>query len=310
VYAKTLTGTAVPKTLEEMFRAWLVPLVILGVTATATTAHAKVRRETKAPKLRPPAAELYALNTRETFILRPDAKGRFGKAQLRGWNRFLRCHHTGRTHLMSSRLAALIYDIDKHFEFKRVFVVAGYRAPRVAKEKGNPKSPHKKGLACDFRVDGVSNTDLRDYERTLPRVGVGYYPNSDFVHLDVRDKKSAFWIDYSGPGERAMYSRTPEQDLSIERDVVAVDDEPTPPVPAGATADSILGRVPSTPAIPTAVAPAMVPGAGAAATPVSRPLVAPTASAAAGGPQPQAAAGKGAAAPNSLPPPPPSDRNN
>ena len=60
-----------------------------------------------------------------------------------------------------------------------------------------------KGLACDFRVVGVKNTELRDYLRhAFKHVGVGYYPNSSFVHLDVRQGASAFWIDYSGPGER------------------------------------------------------------------------------------------------------------
>ena len=121
---------------------------------------------------------------------------------------------------MSTRLAQLIYDVDKHFGFKRILVVAGYRAPKIAREKGNPKSPHKKGVACDFRIEGVPNTDLRDYERTLPKVGVGYYPNSEFVHLDcdpLRNKHSAFWIDYSRPGERAKYSKNPEGDLEAEK---------------------------------------------------------------------------------------------
>jgi uncharacterized protein YcbK (DUF882 family) len=177
----------------------------------------KKRRKPPAPP--PPAAELVALNTHETFLLRPDAHGRFTRASLHGWNHFLRCHHTGRVHTMSTRLAELIYEVDKHFEFKKVIVVAGYRAPRIAREKGNPKSPHKKGVACDFRLDGVANTELRDFERTLSHVGVGYYPNSEFVHLDVdpsRNKHSAFWIDYSRPGERARYSKNPEADLEGE----------------------------------------------------------------------------------------------
>jgi len=211
------------------------------VAAPAAAPPAKVatkkRRKPKRPPP-PPAAELYALNTRETFLLRPDAKGRFTKAILRGWNHFLRCHHTGRTHSMSTRLAQLIYQVAQHFEFKRVLVVAGYRAPRVAREKGNPKSPHKKGVACDFRIDGVPNTDLRDFERTLPKVGVGYYPNSEFVHLDVdpmRAKRSAFWIDYSAPGERARYSRNPQGDLETEKMPLAGEDDellaPLPPLP-------------------------------------------------------------------------------
>lgn len=122
---------------------------------------------------------------------------------------------------MSERLARVIYQVSKHFDWKRVVVVAGYRAPRVARRKGNPKSPHKKGVACDFRIEGVSNEELRDFERTLPHVGVGYYPNSEFVHLDVdpsRSKHSAFWIDYSGPGQRARYAKDPLVVLQQERE--------------------------------------------------------------------------------------------
>jgi len=201
------------------------PTAEKATTTTIPKVATKKKRRKTPPPPPPPAADLFALNTHESFKLRPDAKGRVTQKQLHGWNRFLRCHHTGRVHSMSTRLAQLIYDVDKHFGFKRILVVAGYRAPRVAREKGNPKSPHKKGVACDFRIEGVPNTELRDYERTLPKVGVGYYPNSEFVHLDVdplRNKHSAFWIDYSRPGERAKYSKNPESDLEAEK-------SPTPP---------------------------------------------------------------------------------
>ena len=115
---------------------------------------------------------------------------------------------------MSPRLAALLYATARHFDDRPITVIAGYRAPKVARKKGNPKSPHKKGIACDFRIDGVDNTVLRDYLRdTYTGVGVGYYPNAGFIHLDARGGKSAFWIDYSGPGERAEYSRDPDGDL-------------------------------------------------------------------------------------------------
>lgn len=246
-----------------------------GSEAPAPRVAVKKKRR-KPPPPPPPAAELYALNTHESFKLRPDAKGRFGRAQLRGWNRFLRCHHTGRTHVMATRLAELIYEVDKHFDFKRVLVVAGYRAPRVAREKGNPKSPHKKGVACDFRIEGVPNTELRDYERGLPRVGVGYYPNSDFVHLDVdpmRNRRSAFWIDYSKPGERARYSKDPSADLVAEKvggaDSGGDDDNelaplgPLPTLPAQPIPDGLGGGGPQ------------ISGAQGAAAPNHAPALAP-----------------------------------
>ncbi len=190
---------------------------------------ASAARPPRVVKKRPSPVEMLALNTHESFTLQPDPSGHFGNKELHGWSRFLRCHHTGRVHLMAGRLATLIYETSKHFSFGKVLVVAGYRAPRIARQKGNPKSPHKKGLACDFRIEGVANTELRDYLRgAFARVGVGYYPNSDFVHLDVRDKQSAFWIDYSGPGERARYSRSPEEDLRGEQEAQA-DGEPDDP---------------------------------------------------------------------------------
>jgi hypothetical protein len=116
---------------------------------------------------------------------------------------------------MNPRLMKLLYQTGRHWPGKRLEVVSGYRSPKVAK---NPRSPHMKGLACDFRVEGVTTTELRDYLRQhFEKVGVGYYPNSTFVHLDVRKEKSAFWIDYSGPGERAIYSENPNEDLKTGR---------------------------------------------------------------------------------------------
>lgn len=171
-----------------------------------------------APKASP-AATLVAINTHETFALRPDGKGRFDGKTLKAFANFLRCHHTGRKHAIAPRLLQLLYATAKQFDFQRIVVVAGYRAPKVAREKGNPKSPHKQGVACDFRIEGVANTDLRDFLRDkFDRVGVGYYPNSGFIHLDVRTA-NAFWIDESGPGERARYTRDTSEALAVERAV-------------------------------------------------------------------------------------------
>jgi len=116
---------------------------------------------------------------------------------------------------MDPRLLRLIYETGRHFEGRRIEVISGYRHPTVAK---NPKTPHKEGLACDFRVVGIKNAELRDFLRKeFKAVGVGYYPNSGFVHLDVRKEKSAFWIDYSGPKENAIYSEDPNGDLRTGR---------------------------------------------------------------------------------------------
>ena len=61
----------------------------------------------------------------------------------------------------------------------------------------------------------MSNRRLVAFARTFDKVGVGYYPNSVFVHVDTRDKR-AFWIDYSKPGEKAIYGRAGMKKSEIE----------------------------------------------------------------------------------------------
>jgi hypothetical protein len=78
-------------------------------------------------------------------------------------------------------------------------VVCGYRTSSYFQD-----SRHRQSAAIDFSVIGVRNAELRDYLLTLDQVGVGYYPNSSFVHLDVRNEKT-YWIDYAGPGEPPRY---------------------------------------------------------------------------------------------------------
>jgi uncharacterized protein YcbK (DUF882 family) len=217
----------------------LAAAVLLCVVPPASTARASRpdagRERTRSrPHARTlPAVEMQHLTTHESFVLRPDENGRLGGKRLRGLKHFLRCHHTGREHAMAPRLAELLYATAHHFGDRPITVVAGYRAPKVARKKGNTRSPHKKGVACDFRVDGVKVTEVRDYvRRAFQGVGVGYYPNSGFIHLDVGRKQSAFWIDYSGPGERADYSADPDGDI---RNGVA---DPAPPTVADGEGDA------------------------------------------------------------------------
>ena len=69
---------------------------------------------------------------------------------------------------------------------------------------GDPRRSWVPAYRFDMRVTGVPNEVLRDHCRTYKNVGVGYYPNSLFVHFDVRSK-STFWVDLSKPGEAPKY---------------------------------------------------------------------------------------------------------
>jgi uncharacterized protein YcbK (DUF882 family) len=191
-------------------------------TTAKATAKATVKAPTKADKKqkklsRYAPVELFEVNTKETLKLRfHDDRGRPIKGWKKRFDRFMRCHQTGTVFNMDSRLPHMLYEVGRHYEGHRLEVVSGYRHPKVAR---NPKSPHKQGLACDFRVAGIPNTNLRDYLRkTFSHAGVGYYPNSVFVHLDNRKNgPAAFWIDYSGPGQAAFYAENPNEDLRTGR---------------------------------------------------------------------------------------------
>jgi uncharacterized protein YcbK (DUF882 family) len=109
----------------------------------------------------------------------------------------------GLSHPVEPRLVHLLAAVSNHFGSRKVEIISGFRPYSPLQHTSH--SNHNVGKALDFRVLGVPNEAVRDYCRTLRDVGCGYYPNSTFVHMDVREKPS-FWIDYSRPGEPPRYN--------------------------------------------------------------------------------------------------------
>jgi len=171
----------------------------------------RIKRKTKVHGLRLPAMPLYHVHNREAMRIRLyDAQGKLRAAAFRRFTRFMRCTHTARARKIHWRLLVVLYDLWLHFGQPQVSVFSGHRPQVVARLK---TSRHVTGHAIDFNFDAISNVRVRKYLlKHYPQVGVGFYPNSFHVHLDVRPKKT-FWIDYGSPGEAAMYSRTPGRDL-------------------------------------------------------------------------------------------------
>ncbi|AKT42795.1 YcbK family protein [Chondromyces crocatus] len=107
--------------------------------------------------------------------------------------------------VLHPRLLWVLQKIADAFPFRSIYIFSGYR-PRAEARKGH-SSLHAEGRALDIMVMGVSNTSLFNLCRTLDDVGCGFYPNSKFVHVDVRRPATGhtFWIDISGPGEPSRY---------------------------------------------------------------------------------------------------------
>ncbi len=137
---------------------------------------------------------------------------------------------TGNRHPVEPRLLDLVFRLETHFGAEEIRVISGYRTP----VRGGG-SNHGKGRAMDFVVPGAADADVAAFARTLGFVGVGIYPVSGFVHVDVRDR-SYFWSDASGPGRRNR-ERGILGDLARSSDRDAVTRGEVPPRPCALQLD-------------------------------------------------------------------------
>ncbi len=186
----------------------------------ATTASIEVPPE---PRGRGDGDTVHAVRLGEEFRIRvKDAHGHIPPSAMKAFERMMR--QGNGAHAVDPRLVALVGIVSSHFGGKPLEIVSGYRAYTPTQYTAH--SNHNLGKALDFHIRGVTNEALRDFCHTLRSAGCGYYPNSTFVHLDVRDTK-AFWTDWSHPGEPPKYDRPGVAADEGTSDVV--DDNPPPP---------------------------------------------------------------------------------
>jgi uncharacterized protein YcbK (DUF882 family) len=144
-----------------------------------------------------PYLTLEILNTNERLELEPQSdKGQFSALELDKLAHALRDTRRGNEHPIDPALADLVYDLQRHFQANALRIISGYRTP-----SGSGHSNHGRGRAIDLIVPGVADEDVAKYARAKGFTGVGVYPNSGFVHVDVRPA-SYYWIDNSGPGQK------------------------------------------------------------------------------------------------------------
>ena len=120
-------------------------------------------------------------------------------------NHVLRCRRTDVEKLMDPQLLTYLSAVYDHFGGKPLEVVSGYRNQRKL------SSNHTKGTASDIRISGVGIKQIKAFAETLDRggMGIGIYPVSGFVHIDVRPPPSYRWTDYSPPNSNAAEKRPP-----------------------------------------------------------------------------------------------------
>jgi uncharacterized protein YcbK (DUF882 family) len=154
--------------------------------APGRTNDARVKRLVGKPPA--PLVNLKNIWTGEVLAL---DRNKDGAVPAETFSRFLRCHFTDEATSMDPRLQGVLLTAAMRFQADRIEIVSGYRAPKfnlMLRKKGHEvarDSQHTYGHAVDFRVAGVSTRTLEAWVRSLGLGGVGFYPESAFVHADT-----------------------------------------------------------------------------------------------------------------------------
>ena len=111
---------------------------------------------------------------------------------LKKLNYFLRDFRTGDVHPIDPALLNILYGIQQKSGSNGVIeIISGYRSPNTNKllrsKNGGVarQSLHMKGRALDIRLTDLKARELCDVAISLQRGGVGFYPKSNFVHIDT-----------------------------------------------------------------------------------------------------------------------------
>jgi uncharacterized protein YcbK (DUF882 family) len=140
------------------------------------------------------ARSLNFLHTHTTERLKIEyfSGGQYVPGALAELNHFLRDFRTGDVHTIDPGLLDLLHQLGDATGASRPFqVISGYRSPktnaalRAHSEAVASGSLHMKGQAIDIRLADVPLPKLRAAALALRKGGVGYYPSSDFVHVDT-----------------------------------------------------------------------------------------------------------------------------
>ena len=159
----------------------------LGVTSLAAKA-ASLPLMTNAPR----QVALHRLHTGEKLDAVYWDGGRYVPDALHAVNKVLRDFRTGDTHMIYPRLLDRLDAVAQRTGSRDPFqVICGYRSPKTNamlhehSEEVAAHSLHLRGMAIDIRLADAALPHLQDAALNLGAGGVGYYPVSNFVHVDV-----------------------------------------------------------------------------------------------------------------------------
>ena len=162
---------------------------LLGAAVAVTVAG--ITAPVPAVSFAPRSVSLYNIHTGEWLRTVYWADGHYIREAVRDINWILRDHHTDEIRAMDAGVLDLLGMLRERLDTNDPFlVVCGYRSPTtnsrlyVQHEGVAKRSYHIKGMAVDLRSERRDLSQIRDAALSLRCGGVGYYPRSDFVHVD------------------------------------------------------------------------------------------------------------------------------
>ena len=158
----------------------------------AAIAAAAIAGPLQAASLAPRSVSLYNIHTGEWLRTVYWADGHYISEAVRDINWILRDHWSGEVRPINAGVLDLLGGLHRRLDMHHHFLVGcGYRSPTTnawlaRHDRGVAKhSYHIKGMAIDLRCEHRDLSQLREAALSLRAGGVGYYPRSNFVHVDV-----------------------------------------------------------------------------------------------------------------------------
>lgn len=171
--------------------------LLTGIAATGLIAA--VPGTASAGRLSLPHYKIHLVNahTNEKFHGVYRIGNRYLPEAFRKINMFMRDHRTGDVYTIDKKLIDILASLQvRSRQNAPIEILSGYRSPktnamlRKTSSGVAKKSYHMKGQAADLHIPGYSTSRLRHIAMDLSVGGVGYYPRSDFIHVDTGDVRT------------------------------------------------------------------------------------------------------------------------
>jgi uncharacterized protein YcbK (DUF882 family) len=131
-------------------------------------------------------------HSKESLTVTFKVNGRYDETALAKINTFLRDWRNHKETKMNPHLFDILWEVNRDTGGKQpIQIISAYRSPETnamlrSRSSGVAEfSQHMRGNAIDFRIPDVALADLRAAGLRLQRGGVGFYPGSEFVHMDT-----------------------------------------------------------------------------------------------------------------------------